>query len=572
MIVSDAAVTMTPALSTGLLIALLIVLTAVMLTVQRKRAEKAFRKRLLSTFGEERELRLTAEEYESIRAFARDHESNGFFVDDTTWHDLGMDEVFLRMDSCMSSPGEDVLMYWLRVQKEDGPELRKRRESAAYYDSHAEERADIQMILHGVGRKLHQSQYAYIRSLDSAKPVRLGLYLFLTAAAVLSIILLFIEPLIGLAVFVPLLIADIFLQMRGDRMLRLNVEAFNSILRLMHAGKRLMKMDPAPFADDIEAIRKDCAALRSFARGSYFVTSAGKIGTGIEDAILSYLKMFFHPDMLKFNQMLSSYRSNAAIVSDLYRRIGYIDAVIASASFRRRLPWSADVDTEDTPEACFAAEKLFHPLIGDPVPNDVALTGGNLVTGSNASGKSTFLKSCGIASILAQGLGYTCAASYRAPFLRVMSSMALEDNLAGGESYFIVELKSIQRILSEAKKPGCLLCLVDEVLRGTNTIERIAASSRILRSLCGRNVIALAATHDIELTQILREYWKNWHFTETVTDEDVSFDYKLREGPATTRNAIRLLRMLGFEKELADSAQAAADHFEENGIWEAIHE
>lgn len=92
-----------------------------------------------------------------------------------------------------------------------------------------------------------------------------------------------------------------------------------------------------------------------------------------------------------------------------------------------------------------------------------------------------------------------------------MTSMALRDDLSGGESYFIVEIRSLKRILDESRKQEPLLCIIDEVLRGTNTIERIAASSRILSALNRDWILPFAATHDIELSYILDRQYRNYH-------------------------------------------------------------
>ena len=146
--------------------------------------------------------------------------------------------------------------------------------------------------------------------------------------------------------------------------------------------------------------------------------------------------------------------------------------------------------------------------------------------------------------------------------------MALRDNLEGGESYYIVEIKSLQRILEECKKDQPVLCIVDEVLRGTNTIERIAASSRILKYLQRPEVLPLAATHDIELSYILEDCYTNYHFEEEIIDHDVLFNYQLKKGRATTRNAIRLLEMIGYDKKIVTEAQQAAQKFEKTGVWE----
>ena len=104
------------------------------------------------------------------------------------------------------------------------------------------------------------------------------------------------------------------------------------------------------------------------------------------------------------------------------------------------------------------------------------------------------------------------ADSYSAGLYRIMSSMALRDDLAGGDSYYIVEIKSLKRILNRLEEEGNpVLCFVDEVLRGTNTVERIAASTQILKSLSKASVLCFAATHDIELTHLLKKYYNNYH-------------------------------------------------------------
>ena len=193
---------------------------------------------------------------------------------------------------------------------------------------------------------------------------------------------------------------------------------------------------------------------------------------------------------------------------------------------------------------------------------------GVLLTGSNASGKSTFLKTTAINAILAQTV-HTCLADrYSGGLYRIMSSMALRDDLAGGDSYYIVEIKSLKRILNYSADSGRpVLCFVDEVLRGTNTVERIAASTQILKSLAGKNVLCFAATHDIELTHLLEAYYNNYHFEEEIKEEDVVFNYRLKKGRATTRNAIRLLGVMGYEESIIEEAEKQAERFLKTGSW-----
>jgi DNA mismatch repair ATPase MutS len=158
--------------------------------------------------------------------------------------------------------------------------------------------------------------------------------------------------------------------------------------------------------------------------------------------------------------------------------------------------------------------------------------------------------------------------------------MALRDSLQDGESYFIVEIKSLRRILeaSEDSRPGTaqtgtetcnpVLCCIDEVLRGTNTVERIAASAEILRCFARTKTLCFAATHDLELTGLLGDVYDNYHFSEEIVDGDVRFSYRIMPGPSTSCNAIALLNALGYDKSIVEQARARADRFLADGTWQ----
>lgn len=177
------------------------------------------------------------------------------------------------------------------------------------------------------------------------------------------------------------------------------------------------------------------------------------------------------------------------------------------------------------------------------------------------------MKRIAINAIMAQGL-HTCAANiYRGPWCQIFSSMALRDNIYQGESYFIAEIKALKRILETEDENLPVLCFVDEVLRGTNTVERIAASTQVLREFQRRNILCFAATHDIELTFLLEKEFENYHFQEQIQDGEVIFDYQLYKGRSNSRNAIRLLELLGYEKDIVEGANEMVARFLKNGKW-----
>lgn len=123
---------------------------------------------------------------------------------------------------------------------------------------------------------------------------------------------------------------------------------------------------------------------------------------------------------------------------------------------------------------------------------------------------------------------------------------------------FIKEIKYLKRMLEQLNVDRCTICIVDEILRGTNTRERIAASEAILEYLTKENCLVMVASHDQELTSLLQKQYDNYHFSEKIGEQDIEFDYKLYSGPATSQNAIRLLEYVGFPKKIIADAKVNA--------------
>jgi DNA mismatch repair ATPase MutS len=201
----------------------------------------------------------------------------------------------------------------------------------------------------------------------------------------------------------------------------------------------------------------------------------------------------------------------------------------------------------------------------DPVPNSAELKR-SVVSGSNASGKSTFIKSAAVNGIFAQTIHTCTAKSYVTRPALVMTSMAVRDDITKKESYFITEIKSLRRIIENIPRVFCA-CYIDEILKGTNTIERIAASAAVLKFLEGLDCVCVVATHDIELTRMLPGY-VNFHFGEQITGSGVEFDYKIKQGPSTTKNAIKLLDFMEFDRKIIEGAEKLVGKFEKTQTWD----
>jgi DNA mismatch repair ATPase MutS len=178
-----------------------------------------------------------------------------------------------------------------------------------------------------------------------------------------------------------------------------------------------------------------------------------------------------------------------------------------------------------------------------------------LVTGSNMSGKSTLLRSIGLNAVLAQAGGPVCARSLRMPAADLQSSIRIQDSLELGLSYFMAALARLKGVVDAAERPRAdrvLLYLLDEILQGTNSAERGIAVQGVARHLLAANAIGVMTTHDLNLAgeEPLRSSARLVHFTEIVDDNDaMRFDYRLRAGIATSRNALRLMKMIGIDLE-----------------------
>ncbi len=141
------------------------------------------------------------------------------------------------------------------------------------------------------------------------------------------------------------------------------------------------------------------------------------------------------------------------------------------------------------------------------------------------------------------------------PNARIFTSMAIRDDIASGESYYMREIKYLKRMIEKSGEPRMLICGIDEILRGTNTAERIAASIAILNYLHDKNCLLMVATHDLALANTLCETYAPYYFCETFEGHDVVFDYTLRKGICNTHNAIQLLQTVGFPAEIVAQAR-----------------
>jgi DNA mismatch repair ATPase MutS len=214
----------------------------------------------------------------------------------------------------------------------------------------------------------------------------------------------------------------------------------------------------------------------------------------------------------------------------------------------------------------FEAKQMEHPLldIDVRVANDLCVPGSGsvvVVTGSNMAGKSTLLRTVGLNLALAFAGGPVCAASLRTPAVRLRASMRASDSLQAGASYFYAELEKLKSVIRAADQPPPVFFLLDELLRGTNARARGIGARAVVRYLMSKGAFGIVATHEYALCEQDEESnyrTINAHFTDVLTDGNMTFDYKVRSGAATTSNALLLLELAGIPVHDAEQTRLRA--------------
>ncbi len=246
-------------------------------------------------------------------------------------------------------------------------------------------------------------------------------------------------------------------------------------------------------------------------------------------------------------------RKTAATLEDWFAVLGEVEALSSLAGLHHDEPACSFPElAEDGPP--FVAEGLSHLLIerSKRRENNVVLeTAGTalLVTGSNMSGKSTLLRAMGVATVLAFAGAPVCARRLRLSPLVLRTSIRVSDSLERGVSHFYAEVKKLKGVVDATSGGGRVLFLLDEILHGTNSRERQIGARWVLAELLGRGAVGAVSTHDEELCRLSPELMsrvKLVHFRETVENGEMTFDFRLREGPVQGGNALRVMRLAGL--------------------------
>ena len=501
---------------------------------------------------------------EYIRAYfdyRREAALDPFVLDEITWNDLDLDAVFRRVNACLSTSGEQYLYSMLRSPAVNRESYDRRWDMIHLMEEKPALRLELQVELAKLGctRRADLCR-AFCPESHGVGWLLLSLLLSLLLPA--SVVFAAITPQVGLLAVIGACTVNGLVHEMRKRQVQKDFDTVNYIVSMIGTLRRIQKRKDRDLDEKLRPAYESLARLQSVLRVGG--VSAVSDNNGLGDLVTTVFLL----DLIVYEFLKNKFGRCHGDIFTIHEALGQVDAAIAIASYRKSVERYTEPALEfgATPVSV-AAEGVVHPLLERPVSNPWKTERPMLLTGSNASGKSTYLKSAALAAVMAQSICTCLAERYTASAFRIYSSMALRDDLLAGESYYIVETRSLKRILDRADGGSPVLCVIDEVLRGTNTVERIAASCEILRTFAARGVLCLAATHDVELCSLLERDYDQYHFQETVTEDAVEFDYRLYPGRAASRNAINLLHFLGFPDEIVDKAHQRANGYLETGRW-----
>lgn len=271
--------------------------------------------------------------------------------------------------------------------------------------------------------------------------------------------------------------------------------------------------------------------------------------------LIEAFKILFNLEYIIFYSFINAIIKEQYSIEKLYVFVGEIDTAIATASLK-----SGSLET-CTPTFSksnhISTTAIIHPLVNNCIANNLKLNHESLLlTGSNMSGKSTFIRTLSINSLLAQTLNICFAKEYTAPFFKLHSAIRITDNLLEDTSYYLQEVLRVKKLIESSKDDAPCLFVLDEIFKGTNTVERISGGKAILSYLNQGNNTVLVSTHDIELAEMLKqEHYALYHFTETIENNELFFDHQLKPGKLKTRNAIQILALYDYPKEIISDAR-----------------
>lgn len=507
-----------------------------------------------------RKLKQEPFDWDKIKRFFQLTDKNRVYqvISDRTCQDLDLDELFMFIDRTSSKVGQQMLYHTLRTIHDTGI----RTERFEKIIQLIEENTDIKgTFLRQLSTLTNTNAYS-IASLflkkHSQKPGWFWLVKCLAIASLFSVVLSLVFPQ-TLLLLLPLLAINFSIHYWNKNNLYQYAGSIPQLARMNQAAKQISQHNAVKsvyphISQSIEAVERLGPQMSLFKLEAKLQSEVGLIA----EYGLELIKALFLIEPLIFYNVLEEINRKRSQILAVYQYLGEIDVAMSIYLLREDLPFFC-LPTLIVEQKQLLAVDAYHPLIDQAVPNSIDLLSKSvLLTGSNMSGKTTFIRTIGINAILAQTLNTCFARQWRMPTLKIYSAIRINDDLLSAKSYYFDEVLIIKTLLDESQSNEGHLFLLDELFKGTNTVERVASGKAVLSYLNRKHNFVFAATHDLELADLLKDAFQLFHFTEIVQQDTVVFDYKLKAGNLTDTNAIRILELNDYPEEVTREAAQLA--------------
>lgn len=523
---------------------------------------KKIKARIAAEYGKAPQWTLDERDYASMKRYYEQFPLDEPGIDDITWNDLNMDAIFKRMKNTQSSIGDEYSYRFFRRQH--NPNLAHFEEAAQAMQQNEAVRRRLQFAFHRIGRKTNNGLANLLLNPEDFPKIPMLLIVLVTLFDIAALVWLQAEPGFGILAATLGFCVALILYTFVLRKIAKAMASLAMFTRLVRAAKLIVKLDIPAFKQETEILRKNLSVFKSVSSLADYIIQVSASANSMMIIITSYFGLY----AFAYAAMVRMLRKHRAEALALYECVGYIELCISTASYRQSLDNYCTPSFADDNTVRF--EEIVHPLLKNPVPNTHAIGNKIIITGSNASGKSTFARTLAVNAILGQLFNTCLAKSFSFRPCQVCTSMNLKDDITTGDSFYVAEVKSLKRLLEVAAAPGYPMLFTDEIFKGTNMVERIAAASVILKRFAEADCFICLATHDVELSRILGSRYENYHFQEHITDDDISFDYTLYEGVTTGSNAIKMLAYCHYDREIVQQAEAQAEKYRARGEWQAL--
>ncbi|WP_051931365.1 hypothetical protein [Clostridium sp. KNHs214] len=482
-----------------------------------------------------------------------------FYIDEQTWLDLDMDKVFLKLDRTLSTVGEQYLYYMLRNPCFSQGKLKRTGEKIEHFRNNEELRDKIRFFLDKLGKDRKATFIEFLNGkFQYSKVLKVILDVLALTALVAVIYAVEKNPSIGVLAVFGIYFINLSIHSKVKKRIGADTSCIKYMYRVLAAAKNISSLNnSSKNIEEINILKEEIRKCSKLMKSSASIAMAGTEGV---DVLLDYINIFFLMETRSYFSVVKEVEKQRESIKTIYENLGKIDSFISIGSYREELKeYTEPIFVNESNELIL--KEVSHPLIENAVCNSLNMDNNIIITGSNMSGKSTFLRTVGINALFAQTI-YTCICKeYRGSFFRVITSISVNDNITEGKSYYLGEAEALQRIIkSSGFNNYPILTLIDEIFRGTNPVERVNAAAEILDYLAKNNCLVIVATHDLEITNMVRETYYNYYFTENVTKEGLNFEYKIKEGISPTRNAVKILEYLGYPEEIINNINRRIEH------------